>query len=136
MRGSANVGVLDLLMEYPMGGGLGSAFGTSIPSFLQHLAPQDPIGAENEYSRIGIEQGVVGLGLWLAFLSWFFTRTTLYGGTSISLYYPLTLFYLLLTWGLAWMGTGLLLSVPGTAIVLFQMGRLGRRAGERPSGPY
>ncbi len=131
--GSANIGILDLLREYPMGGGLGSAFGTSIPSFLQHLAPNDPIGAENEYSRIGTEQGVVGLGLWLAFLSWFFARTALYRGPGIGLRYSATLFYLLMTWGLAWLGTGLLLSVPGTAIVLFQMGWLGRRAGELPA---
>jgi hypothetical protein len=131
MHGSANLSILELLSEYPMGGGLGSAFGTSVPSFLQHLAPQDPIGAENEYARIGTEQGVVGLCLWIAFLIWFFARTAFYRGPGIGHHYSLTLLYLLMTWGFAWLGTGLLVSVPGTAILLFQMGWLGRRAGQR-----
>jgi hypothetical protein len=133
MQASANLSVLELLAQYPMGAGLGSAFGTSIPSFLQHLAPEKNIGAENEYSRIGIEQGVIGLSLWLAFLSWFFARAALYRGPGIGLHYSLTLFYLLMTWGFAWLGTGMLTSIPGTAIVLLQMGWLGRCAGQLPA---
>jgi hypothetical protein len=130
---SANLGLIDLVTEYPMGAGLGSAFGTSIPSFLQRFAPDEPIGAENEYVRIGIEQGIVGLGLWIAFLGWFFTRTVLRSAPSVGLSYPLTVFSVLISWGLAWLGVGMLISIPSTAILLVQMGWLNRCAGSRPN---
>src|SRR5207253_4063952 len=83
-------------------------------------------------SRIGIEQGLVGLGLWIAFLGWFFMRTAIYRGPSVGLHYSLTAFYLLLMWGFAWLGAGMLTSIPCTAMLLFQMGWLGRCACERP----
>ena len=46
---------------------------SSIPSFLADRAPPQ-IASENEYSRIQIEQGWVGLFAWLAFLGWLFMR--------------------------------------------------------------
>jgi hypothetical protein len=125
LHDSANVGLVDLVMEYPMGAGLGSAFGTSIPSFLQQVAPDEPIGAENEYVRIGIEQGVVGLALWIGFLGWFFNRTVLRIAMNVGLLYSLTAFFVLISWGLAWLGVGILISIPSTAILLFLMGWLG-----------
>ncbi len=65
-EGSVNENLLEILAEHPVGRGLGSAVGTSIPYFLAaESRPQ--VGLENEFARIGIEQGLVGLLLWLAF---------------------------------------------------------------------
>jgi hypothetical protein len=124
--GSTNVGVLELLLTYPMGAGLGSAFGTSIPSFLQHLSPLEGIGAENEYARIGIEQSLVGVSLWLAFLAWMVTkrRIRLPGGWEVAGH--LMLVYVVLSWVSAATGCGMLMSIPGTCLLLFQMGLLGK----------
>lgn len=122
---SANVSIIELLMEYPVGTGLGSAFGTSIPGFLSHLLVEQ-IGAENEYARIGLEQTIVGLSLWFAFLVWVLRRSPpkMTGGWLISV--QLMWAYALMTWLTAFMGCGALMSIPGTPMVLFMMGILGR----------
>ncbi|HKI37785.1 MAG TPA: hypothetical protein VKA46_38385 [Gemmataceae bacterium] len=122
---SANVGFLELPLEYPLGAGLGSAWGTSIPAFLAHLAPP-AIGAENEYARIGIEQGLVGLTFWLGFLCWFFCRRRRALLPGWELGGKLMFIYALLIWGTAWIAVGSLTAIPGTSIILFQMGVLGR----------
>lgn len=71
---SVNDTFWSLLARYPMGNGLASG-GTSIPFFLQYLAKNNtPI--ENEYARILMEQGVIGLALTVSFLIWFATRGT------------------------------------------------------------
>jgi hypothetical protein len=126
--GSTNVGVVELLLTYPMGAGLGSAFGTSIPSFLQHLSTLEGIGAENEYARIGIEQSLVGAVLWLAFLAWMVTRrrVRLPGGWEVAEH--LMLVYVILCWVGAAIGCGTLTSIPGTCMLLFQMGLLGKKS--------
>ena len=68
LAGSINVSFLELLTTYPMGNGMGAG-GTSIPFFLQGLI-RNRVGMENDFSRILLEQGLVGLILWLAFLLW------------------------------------------------------------------
>ena len=73
IRASANESFFELMIQYPAGAGMGSAFGTSIPYFLADRTPT-AIGLENEYSRILVDQGLVGLGLWLAFLVWLLHR--------------------------------------------------------------
>ena len=73
IRASANESFFELMVQYPAGAGMGSAFGTSIPYFLADPTPT-AIGLENEYSRILVDQGLVGLGLWLAFLVWLLHR--------------------------------------------------------------
>src|SRR5207249_8901506 len=65
---SVNSSLLDVLTKYPMGNGLGGG-GTSIPYFLQERL-HDPVLIENEYGRILIEQGVLGLIMWIAFIVW------------------------------------------------------------------
>jgi hypothetical protein len=126
IQGSANLSVIELLLSHPMGTGLGSAFGTSIPSFLQHLMTQDPIGAENEYARIGLEQSLVGVTLWIGFLIWLLARPRggWPGGWAVA--ERLTWLFVLLSWATAMLGCGTLSAVPGTCILLFQMGLLGR----------
>jgi hypothetical protein len=61
-----------LLKRYPMGNGLASG-GSSIPFFLQSLA-RNNTPMENEYARILMEQGIIGLVLTVSFLMWYATR--------------------------------------------------------------
>jgi hypothetical protein len=138
LHGSANLSVVELLLSYPMGAGLGSAFGTSIPSFLSHLATQEPIGAENEFARIGLEQSLVGMALWVGFLVWLLARRRAGGPGDWRVTEQLTWLFVLLSWGMAVVGCGTLNAVPGTCILLFQMGLLGKSSGGVgviPSGP-
>src|SRR5271157_1261810 len=122
--GSANEGFLELLIYYPFGAGMGSAVGTSTPFFLAHLAPE-PIGLENEYSRILVDQGWFGLAGWLAFLVWLFVRPPparppapwRLGAVFM---YSVTL----ACWATAFIGAGILTSIPGTFLLLTQMGVL------------
>lgn len=126
LRGSANEEFLDLLARYPIGAGMGSAVGTSIPFFLADHAPE-PIGMENEYSRILVDQGWIGLGLWLAFLGWLYTRLPRARGNNrvgVALLYACSA----VTWATAFLGTGTLASVPGSVVVLIQMGVVARQA--------
>ena len=121
VAGSVNRSFLEILMEYPMGNGLGGG-GTSLPYFLEGEV-RNPIGMENEYARILCEQGIVGLLIWLAFLVWFvlqfrtafapgfwtIPRKLLWGLCSIG-------------FGTAWIGVGILTSVPGTLLLMIGMG--------------
>jgi hypothetical protein len=72
ISGSVNRSFWEVLGEYPMGNGLGGG-GTSIPYFLASEV-RNPVWVENEYCRILLEEGVVGLLLWIAFIVWFATN--------------------------------------------------------------
>jgi hypothetical protein len=124
LRASANTSFLELMAEYPAGAGMGSSFGTSIPFFLAQYAPA-AVGLENEYSRILVDQGLVGLGLWLAFLLWLLhrpppVRFDAAWGVGVVLMFALAV----LTWGTAFLGAGALSSIPGSVLLLVQMGVL------------
>jgi hypothetical protein len=140
IRGSANVGVIGLMLESPLGGGLGSAFGTSIPSFLADVAPE-PIGAENELARIAIETTLVGLALWLGFLTWLLSKRTVKAPGGWQTGITLMWLFVLMSWGTALIGCGTLTAIPGTPLLLFQMGviaqtrRLRFPAGTPPATP-
>ena len=117
--GSVNEGFFEAIRAYPLGNGLAGG-GTSVPYFLR--AAQSPLVMENEYARIGIEQGLPGLTLWLVFLGWVFLRWPAAGTDGWAL-------GRLLGWMCCGMffftgltGTGLLSSVPQTVIMLITMG--------------
>jgi hypothetical protein len=130
-EGSTNDRLLELVEKYPFGAGLARANGTSIPFFLQQdAAPQ--IGLENEFSRIVIEEGVIGLALWLAFVVWTATRSP--PGDALSpLGLRLARVGIISSWGTGLIGTGLLTAIPGTALMLLQMGLLARGRGDAPA---
>jgi hypothetical protein len=124
LHGSANEQFLVLLMDYPGGAGMGSSVGTSIPYFLADVAPQQ-IGLENEFSRILIDQGWVGLGGWLAFVGWLFvrpppTRPPAAWRLGVVFMYSLCL----AIWMTAFTGAGTLSSIPASVLILTQMGVL------------
>lgn len=127
LQGSANVGVLELLADYPMGVGLGGAVGTSIPEFLRGLAPEQ-VGAENEWARIGLEQGLLGLGLWACFVGWVLWPRR--GAAWMAPGAPLKLLHahVLVSWAACFIGTGLLSAIPLTALLFLEMGMIGAPA--------
>jgi hypothetical protein len=121
IAGSVNRGFWEILLEHPMGNGLGGG-GTSMPYFLEGEV-RNPIGQENEYSMILAEQGVIGLLLWMGFILWFFarapiafakgpwdsTRRIAWCGAAAAL-------------ATSWIGIGMLNSIPGTVMLLLVMG--------------
>jgi hypothetical protein len=123
---SANDSFLDLLVDYPFGAGMGSSVGTSIPFFLADRAPKQ-VGMENEYSRILIDQGVIGLILWLALLVHLYARPPA-PRFAVPWRYGLVMMYAvtLVSWATAFIGTGTLSSIPGSVFLLVQMGLLAR----------
>jgi hypothetical protein len=127
---SANSGFLDLLAEYPFGAGLGRAWGTSIPSFLEQYA-LPPIGLENEYSRILIDQGLIGLLLWVGFLVWLFANTLQnIPRLRYTLLYPMAALGLSV-WATGFIAAGLFTGIPTSALLLLSTGTLGRFADSR-----
>jgi hypothetical protein len=121
IAGSVNRGFWEILVEYPMGNGLGGG-GTSLPYFLQGQV-RNPVAMENEYARILAEQGLIGLLLWLAFLAWFLQRRKVAfasGGWSTAR--RLTWSMTAIGFATAFIGTGILTSIPGTMLLMLGMG--------------
>jgi hypothetical protein len=121
IAGSVNRSFWEILMQYPMGNGLGGG-GSSMPHFLQSQI-RNPIGLENEYSRILCEQGVIGLLLWFAFIVWFvcrapvaFQKNSWQSGRRLAWCVSLSN----LATGL--IGIGMLTSIPASALLLLNMG--------------
>jgi hypothetical protein len=132
VEGSVNMAFFDLLVRYPLGNGLGAG-GTSIPFFLQHLI-NDPVGMENEYSRLLLEQGVVGLGLWLAFAAWVLLRPNPPRRDPWRLGWRMLWWATAGSFALALLGIGLMTSIPQTVLFFLGAGFLAvPRTG--PSGP-
>ncbi len=139
---SMNLSFFDILLAYPVGAGLASAFGTSIPYFLAN----DPgihsqIGMETEYSRLVLEEGIIGLLLWLALA----LISSLRAGQTRAMS-PAAGSYLRALIGITWLvgllGAGLLSAVPSAALLLTAMGlriaepdALGRSPKSRTSRP-
>jgi hypothetical protein len=123
VQASINVGFLDTIVNYPIGRGLGSAIGTSIPFFLADQA-RAQIGMENEYVRIAVEEGVLGLGLWVAFMFYVLAQNPL----RLDRFGPVVglgmWMVCLFNWIQGLVGTGMLASVPGTAILMIFMGSI------------
>jgi hypothetical protein len=141
IRGSANEAFIELLAKYPGGAGMGSSVGTSIPYFLADQAPES-VGLENEYSRILVDQGWVGLFGWLAFLGWLLVRPPKPRFAVPWQLAAVLMYALVLTnWATAFIGAGTLSSIPGSVLLLTQMGILvavrthGAVPGARPARP-
>jgi hypothetical protein len=126
---SVNVSLLDAITDAPLGYGLGMGFGTSIPYFLADSA-KNQIGIESEYARIAIEEGVLGVTLWLGFILWSMSKLPFGPGTAGDLVGPAMWIFCCASWLSGLIGAGVLSSVPTTVLVLSQMGAVAVR-GER-----
>ena len=121
IAGSVNRGFFEILIQYPLGNGLGGG-GTSMPYFLEGQV-RNPIGMENEYARILAEQGLIGLLLWLCFLTWYLARSRIaFAKGPWSTPRKLLWFSVVIGFGTAWIGTGSLTSIPGTVLLIIAMG--------------
>jgi hypothetical protein len=121
VAGSVNRGFWEILTEYPMGNGLGGA-GSSMPYFLQGRV-RNPISMENEYARILGEQGIIGLLLWLGFVVWFFLQApTAFAKGPWAASRRLVWCLAAIDLATAFIGLGMLTSIPGTVFLLLGMG--------------
>jgi hypothetical protein len=127
LQGSNNKDIIDVFIHYPMGAGLGSAFGTSIPSFLMEYAPKEVIGAENEYVRIVIELGIPGLFLWLILIF----KSAMHipkASQRVTLLVNRALYLtVILSWLTGLTGAGLFASIPGSLFLMLHTGILSRK---------
>lgn len=123
-----------LAWEHPVGVGLGGGSGTSYPSFLKSYAPK-AVGAENEYVRIAVEQGIPGLILWCAFAFWILRHVPRVGDRRALLVYRSIYAYVFVSWSTAFLGTGLLMSIPITILLMLYMGRLATMGSPRARAP-
>jgi hypothetical protein len=134
IAGSMNRGFFEILIEYPMGNGMGGG-GTSIPYFLQGQV-RSPIGLENEYARILSEQGIIGLMLWVGFVGWFFCRAPVAfakgrwvnGRRGAWCYAAISMLSAL-------SGIGLLTAIPQSALMLLGVGWATTRMPEETETP-
>jgi hypothetical protein len=118
---SVNGDFFDLASEYPLGNGLGGG-GTSMPYFLQSEVVAPTSYMENEYARIMLEQGLLGLALWAAFIVWVFTRRLARGSDPWYLGKRLAWATCLAFFCTGMIGKGLFTSIPGTALMLLSLG--------------
>jgi hypothetical protein len=120
IAGSVNRTFFEILIEYPMGNGLGGG-GTSIPYFLASRVNQ-PIGAENEYARILLEQGIIGLIIWVGFVIWFLTNRSAFQKDDWLVGRRMAWWVCAFGFCSAPMGVGLLSSIPNTFLFLLSTG--------------
>ena len=120
IAGSVNRGFFEILVEYPMGNGLGGG-GTSLPYFLEHDV-RNPVGMESEYARIMLEESVIGLLLWIAFVIWFLTRPTAFAHTAWRDGRRIAWVGCLLAFGSGLIGIGLFTAVPQNVLLFLMIG--------------
>jgi hypothetical protein len=120
VAGSVNRTFWEVLVEYPMGNGLGGG-GTSIPYFLVSQVNR-PVEVENEYCRILLEQGVVGLLLWVGFVIWFVTNRAGFVKDEWLTGRRMAWYLCVLTFVTAAIGNGMLSSIPNTFMFLLCVG--------------
>lgn len=121
VAGSVNLTTLEVILDYPLGNGMGSG-GTSLPFFVQQYLTQAVI-MENEYARVILEQGLPGFFIFAGFAVWVATRRINradpdYSCKALLWAYVVTLFVT------APIGIGLMSMVPVTAMLFLGAGYL------------
>ena len=122
---SVNENIFELAAQYPFGNGLGGG-GTSIPYFLKDRLT-NPVIMENEYARIMLEQGIMGVIIWVMFILWLLTRQSVGRVDSWYLGRRLARVSCALYFAIGLTGLGLLTSIPQTSLFLLLVGWVGAR---------
>lgn len=117
---SVNRSFFEVISEYPMGNGLGGG-GTSIPHFLVAQL-RNPVSVENEYARIALEQGLIGLALWITFIAWYLMRPGWPDKNSWSRCQSLCRILTILGLASSLIGTGMLTAIPASFLFLLLIG--------------
>lgn len=134
VAGSVNASFWDVLLEYPLGNGLGGG-GTSLPYFLQDRLRGGVI-LENEYARILLEQTSIGLCLWVTFIGWFVSRRfTVAARQSWGLGESTAWLAVVMYFGIALIGIGLLTAIPQTVLFLLCAGWVAAKRPELEAMP-
>jgi hypothetical protein len=120
VSGSVNRTFWEVLVEYPMGNGLGGG-GTSIPYFLASQV-RNPVWVENEYCRILLEEGLAGLLLWIAFICWYFTNRSAFTKDEWLIGRRMAWYLCVLTFMTGLIGVGTLSTVPHTFLFMLFVG--------------
>ena len=129
VHSSVNYSLLDVVLDAPLGHGLASAFGTSIPYFLAEDAlPQE--GLESEVSRIALELGVIGLAAWMLFIARSLLAGFLAAQGSGRLSYALMFVSISAAAAMSLIGAGFMSAIPATLVMFLQIGWLWRKAVE------
>jgi hypothetical protein len=116
---SANLGFFEVMADYPMGKGMGAG-GTSLPYWAEQYLT-DRFYLENEFARLLLEQGLPGLMIWICFIFWAF-RGRIDRNDDFQLTKTLLWFRVATIWATAWIGIGMMTTIPGTAITFLAMG--------------
>ncbi|MGZ4787896.1 MAG: O-antigen ligase family protein, partial [Terriglobales bacterium] len=119
-QASVNETLLDVMVDYPFGNGLGGG-GTSIPFFLLDRVNM-PVAVESEWGRIVLETGLFGLAGWAGFLLWVFTRPQAHRDDPAFLGCRLAWVAALTFFAFGFIGIGLFTSIPSTTILLILVG--------------
>ena len=115
-----NEDFVDLAMKFPFGNGLGGG-GTSMPYFLEQRVRNKNM-MENEYAHIMLEQGIIGLAIWISFIGWSFTRRAIhrkerwYMGRRLAWLAGAS--YMIISF----IGTGAFYAIPQSCLLLMSMG--------------
>ena len=120
LQASVNTTLLDAMMDYPFGNGLGGG-GTSLPFFLIDRVNM-PVAIESEWGRIVLETGLIGLASWAGFLLWVFTRPPANRRDPAFLGWRLAWVVALTFFATGFIGIGLFTSIPSTTILLMLVG--------------
>jgi hypothetical protein len=120
VAGSVNRTFWEVLVEYPMGNGLGGG-GTSIPYFLASQVNR-PIEVESEYCRILLEQGLAGMLLWVGFVIWFVTNRAGFVKDEWLTGRRMAWYLCILNFVIGVIGIGMLSSIPNTFMFLLLVG--------------
>jgi hypothetical protein len=120
IQGSVNRTFLEVLIEYPMGNGLGGG-GTSLPNFLEGQVVK-PVAIESEYGRILLEQGIIGLLFWSGFICWFLTSSHSSAPSTWVVARRLTWCWCAVSFAISMIGTGMLTAIPSTALMILGIG--------------
>jgi hypothetical protein len=119
---SVNMSFWEILTEYPMGRGLGSAAGTSVPFFLAEYS-KPPVGIENEFARLLLEEGLPGLLGWTGFVVWVLGRSAVGLRRRSSRAAGMWIFCAG-TWASGLIGVGILAAIPTTMLLMLYLGEL------------
>ena len=130
---SVNMTFFEIATKYPFGNGLGGG-GTSMPYFAQGLIV-NPVTMENEYARIMLEQGILGLSIWILFILWLFTRRDRAPSDSWQLGRRLAWVSCAAYFLVALTGTGLLTSLPQSSLFFMLVGWVGARQPRTQTAP-
>ena len=97
-----------------------------MPYFVQGLIV-NPVTMESEYARIMLEQGLMGLLLWILFILWVISRLDQSPSDSWALGRRLAWVSCAVYFAVALTGTGLLTAIPQSSVFLLLVGWVGAR---------